>query len=113
MFPIPSPYISPCITCHVQAANASLADRLQEAEEELDGQAEKSLDKADVLQRLQVLAEDIDRGRDHVRRQSGADEDLGRSLEDLQRKFANLMSALRKKRDRGEADKKAVRPSTW
>ena len=92
-----------------QATNASLTDRLQEAEDELDNHMENSLDKAEVLQRLEDLTEDIDHGRDQVRQQSGVDEDLGKGLEELQQRCVNLINALKKKKERGDWDKKTVR----
>ena len=81
----------------LQADNASLAQRLNEAEDELCN-LENLLDKEEVLERLGELNNDITRKRAAVREPLNDQDDLGRALADLHRKYLDLMRDLDRER---------------
>lgn len=90
-----------CFTEYVifflQADNASLTERLKDAEDEL-GNLENLLDKEEVLERLGELKNDIIRKRSTVREPFNDQDDLGRALAELHRKYLDLMRDLDKER---------------
>lgn len=96
-------YIYPkvCFTVGVyysyQADNASLAQRLRDAEDELSG-LDNLLDKEEVLERLGELRNDINRGRSAVREPFSDQDDLGRALAELHRKYLDLKRDLERER---------------
>ncbi|XP_068727914.1 centriolin-like isoform X3 [Montipora capricornis] len=77
--------------------NASLAERLKDAEDELRG-LENLLDKEDVLGRLAELKGDINRRRSAVREPYSDQDDLGRAIRELHQKYIDLMGELEKER---------------
>ena len=80
-----------------QKDNASLAERLKDAENELRG-LENLLDKEEVLERLAELKGDINRRRSAVREPYSNQDDLGRAIRELHQKYIDLMGELEKER---------------
>ena len=81
----------------LKADNASLAQRLKDAEDELSN-LENLLDKEEVLERLGELRNDINKKRSAVREPFNDKDDLGRALADLHGKYLDLMRDLEKER---------------
>lgn len=81
----------------MQADNASLTERLKDAEDELSN-LENLLDKEEVLERLGELKNDIIRKRSTVREPFNDQDDLGRALAELHLKYLDLMRDLDKER---------------
>jgi len=81
----------------LKADNASLAQRLNDAEDELSN-LENLLDKEEVLERLGELKNDINKKRSGVREPFNDQDDLGRALADLHRKYLDLMRDLERER---------------
>lgn len=87
----------------LKADNASLAQRLKEAEDELSN-LENLLDKEEVLERLGELKNDINKKRSAVREPFNNQDDLGRALADLHRKYLDLMRDLDRERRKQVCD---------
>ena len=88
------------IECNIfspKADNASLTQRLKDAEDELSN-LENLLDKEEVLERLGELKNDITKKRSAVREPFNDQDDLGRALADLHRKYLDLMRDLERER---------------
>ena len=80
-----------------QADNASLAQRLRDAEDELSN-LENLLDKEEVLERLDELKGDINRKRSAVREPLNDQDELGQALAELHQKYIDLMRDLDRER---------------
>lgn len=81
----------------LKADNASLAQRLKDAEDELRN-VEHLLDKEEVLERLDELKSDINKKRTAAREPINDQDDLGRALAELHHKYLDLMRDLDRER---------------
>ncbi|KAJ7378123.1 hypothetical protein OS493_024788 [Desmophyllum pertusum] len=91
---------------NLTADNASLAQRLKDAEDELRN-VEHLLDKEEVLERLGELKSDINKKRTAAREPINDQDDLGRALAELHHKYLDLMRDLdreRRKQPDGELE---------
>ena len=70
---------------------------MKDAEDELSN-LENLLDKEEVLERLGELRNDINKKRSAVREPFNDQDDLGRALADLHRKYLDLMRDLERER---------------
>lgn len=80
-----------------QADNASLAQRLKDAEDELSN-LENLLDKEEVLERLAALKGDINRRKSAVREPLNDQDELGQAIAELHQKYIDLMRDLERER---------------
>ena len=88
--------------------NEALKDRLDEAENELQRRRKNAEDKDKLLQRLNELLNDLERGCVDVRQPVDDTDGVGECLADLHRKYLDLLNDLENEGEKRKRQQKQV-----